>query len=355
MDPNSQERSGEPGYFFLKLALFDVGLLGLRMRGTPPERTIDDILALFSPFAPPERQVSIFVPTRRRSGIPLVLRFVSRISCWYTIRKEKTALSIMATQLPLGVQWSNQVGTGDVDVGADPLYNPPSATGSHRTLSRYMGGGMREPGRHRFRGDRQNLTPKGPFLDNTTKTEAAELVESTHDAEWASLARAAGVHLCLQCHKCTAGCPVTDRGDLGTSRIVRLTQLGDEETLYESVSIWRCTGCHTCTSRCPAGVDPATLQDLLRRRSLEMGRAPADSRVFEAEDAFLHIVGKRGRLAELAMVRRFKRRSRTLFERFSLGVAMLLRGKLRFAPNRMRDKASVKVLVDAYRIRPDDE
>jgi quinone-modifying oxidoreductase, subunit QmoC len=175
-----------------------------------------------------------------------------------------------------------------------------------------------------------------------------------NDDSWGDLQRSAGVFQCLQCHKCSAGCPVGDSRDLQTSQIVRLTQIGDRASLFGSAAIWRCTGCHTCTTRCPAGVDPARLQDLLKRRSLEAGHTPADSRTFVAADAFLATIRRHGRLFELGLVRRFKMRTRSFFERLALGIVLFLRGKLKLRPRRMSDRRSVKALIDAQRIRPDD-
>jgi heterodisulfide reductase subunit C len=171
-----------------------------------------------------------------------------------------------------------------------------------------------------------------------------------HGEAWVALQQGAGVFLCIQCHKCSAGCPVSSGRDLQTSQIVRLAQIGDRETLFRSRSIWRCTGCHTCTTRCPAGVDPAGLQDRLKRLSLEMGRLPADNRSFEAADAFLMSVRSGGRLHELDMVRRFKQRTLTLFERLLLGLALFFRGKLRLSRSRMADAKAVRTLIDSERI-----
>lgn len=186
--------------------------------------------------------------------------------------------------------------------------------------------------------------------DGAVEKKPTRSPQATADTEWQALQHATGVHLCVQCHKCTAGCPVAAERDLQTSQIVRLTQIGDRETLFQSSAIWRCTGCHTCTTRCPSGVNPAELHDRLKRRSLELGQAPADPRTFEAADALLHTVGRNGRLAELQMVRRFKGRSHTMFERFKLGMALFFRGKLKLSKNRMSDRASVKDLIDRERI-----
>jgi len=195
---------------------------------------------------------------------------------------------------------------------------------------------------------------RSPYLstlvDDAPTGALAPANNASHDELWAALQLGAGVFLCLQCHKCSAGCPVSSRRDLQTSQIVRLTQIGDQETLFDSPAIWRCTGCHTCTTRCPAGVDPAGLQDRLKRCSLEMGRPPADSRSYEAADAFLMSVRSGGRLYELDMVRRFKQRTRTLFERILLGLALFFRGKLKLSRTRMADRKAVRALIDSERI-----
>lgn len=86
------------------------------------------------------------------------------------------------------------------------------------------------------------------------------------------------------------------------------------------------------------------------RRSLELRRAPADRRSFEAADAFLLSLRNGGRLFELDMVRRFKLRTRTLFERVMLGLALFFRGKLRLSRTRVADGEAVKALIDSERI-----
>ena len=181
-------------------------------------------------------------------------------------------------------------------------------------------------------------------------THALQLTDGTFLREVEDLS-GAKVSACLQCHKCSAGCPVGNGRDLQTSQIVRLTQLGDRESLFGSAAIWRCTGCHTCTTRCPAGVDPARLQDLLKRRSLELGHPPADPRTFVVADAFLSTISRYGRLFELGLVRRFKLRTRSFFERLALGILLFFRGKLRLRPARMSGRRSVKALIAAQRIR----
>lgn len=62
---------------------------------------------------------------------------------------------------------------------------------------------------------------------------------------------------CIQCGRCTGGCPVTVRTDLNVRRFVYnsldQSMLDDLAKLPE---IWDCTACNTCAVRCPKGLKP---------------------------------------------------------------------------------------------------
>ena len=63
---------------------------------------------------------------------------------------------------------------------------------------------------------------------------------------------------CIQCGKCTGGCPVTVRTNLNIRRFVY--DAIDESMLGELADwpeITVCTACKTCTVRCPKGLKPA--------------------------------------------------------------------------------------------------
>ena len=146
---------------------------------------------------------------------------------------------------------------------------------------------------------------------------------------------------CLQCHKCTAGCPVADSMDLPPSAVVRLVQLGAAQPLLDSRSIWLCASCHTCTTRCPAGVDLAAMQDELRRCCLREGGEPGEPRAAAAHRAALATVARSGRLNEIEFVLRYKAATGRWLEDAPLGLAMLRRGKLPLRPQRAGTRRSV--------------
>jgi heterodisulfide reductase subunit C len=72
------------------------------------------------------------------------------------------------------------------------------------------------------------------------------------------------IFACYQCGKCSAGCPVTEAMDHLPNQIMKLLQMGDEETLLKSNTPWVCASCFTCSSRCPRGVRITEIMEALR-------------------------------------------------------------------------------------------
>lgn len=133
---------------------------------------------------------------------------------------------------------------------------------------------------------------------------------------------------CLQCAKCSSGCPVASRGDLKPHELVRLLQMNQREAVLTSRFIWECTSCQTCVTRCPQTVDIPAMNDALRALSQSEGVASAGTVVPVFNDAFLKSVRKRGRVYELGLMAVFKLRTRRLFEDVGKAPMMLAKGKL---------------------------
>jgi heterodisulfide reductase subunit C len=123
---------------------------------------------------------------------------------------------------------------------------------------------------------------------------------------------------CLQCGKCTSGCPVASRADLRPHELVRLVQMDQRRAVLTSRSIWACTSCQTCTSRCPQKVDIAAMNDALRAMSVAAGTAPRETSVPAFNELFLKTVRKRGRVHELRLMAEFKLRTVAAVTRSSL-------------------------------------
>ena len=77
---------------------------------------------------------------------------------------------------------------------------------------------------------------------------------------------------CIQCGRCTGGCPVTVRTNLNVRRFVYDTV---DESMLEELSklpeIWDCTTCNTCAVRCPKGLKPVEVLIGLRNILIEGG------------------------------------------------------------------------------------
>jgi len=147
------------------------------------------------------------------------------------------------------------------------------------------------------------------------------------------------VQACLQCRKCTAGCPVAGRADIKPHELVRLVQLGQREELLASRMIWECTSCQTCATRCPQQVSVAALNDALRRLSRQERKFPRGMAAVVFNDVFLRMVRRMGRMYELGLMAGFKLRTRRFFEDAGKAPMMLAKGKLPLFPKRVTGKA----------------
>jgi Fe-S oxidoreductase len=77
---------------------------------------------------------------------------------------------------------------------------------------------------------------------------------------------------CIQCGRCSAGCPISLTSPLNIRRIIYEVLVRDKLDIRERPEIWDCTTCTTCTLRCPKGLDPALILIGMRRVLTEGGR-----------------------------------------------------------------------------------
>jgi heterodisulfide reductase subunit C len=133
---------------------------------------------------------------------------------------------------------------------------------------------------------------------------------------------------CLQCRKCSSGCPVAAGADLQPHEVVRLVQMDQRDEVLASRFIWACTSCQTCSTRCPQNVDPAAMMDALRAMSREARKTTAATAVPVFNEIFLEIVRRRGRMYEIALMAEFKLRTLRLLDDVSKAPLMLWKGKL---------------------------
>ena len=161
-----------------------------------------------------------------------------------------------------------------------------------------------------------------------------ETVEWNNSGLLAEIERRSGTKIsaCLQCHKCSTGCPTGVEMDYLPSQIMRLIQLGCEIQLFESRSIWLCASCQACTTRCPMSIDISAVMDSLRIMAVERKAFIADTRSKQFNRSFLTSIRLHGRLYELELMALYKLRSGDLFSDITKVPRMLAKRKLALLP-----------------------
>jgi heterodisulfide reductase subunit C2 len=149
-------------------------------------------------------------------------------------------------------------------------------------------------------------------------------------AEWG---HSLHVQDCYQCQKCSAGCPVAFAMDYKPNQIMQMVSLGMKERVLSSKTIWICASCYTCSTRCPNDIDIAGVMDWLRQSALAAGIPAAEKDVPVFHKTFLEGIQAHGRIHELGMMARYKRRTGKLWEDVKLGWKMFSKGKLRLFPS----------------------
>lgn len=149
----------------------------------------------------------------------------------------------------------------------------------------------------------------------------------------------AKLNACVQCKKCSAGCPLADHADLKPHELVRFVQLGQVTEVLSSRMIWSCTSCQTCATRCPQQVDICSMNDALRRMSRSQERVQDQNTQPVFNDSFLRSIKKRGRVYEVGLMTAYKLRTLRFLEDLDKLPTMLKKRKLRFLPTSVAGSA----------------
>jgi heterodisulfide reductase subunit C len=151
---------------------------------------------------------------------------------------------------------------------------------------------------------------------------------------------------CYQCGKCSAGCPVRDYMDDSPNRVVRLVQLGFDESALQSSTIWLCAGCLTCSSRCPQNFDLAKFMDAMREVSLRGKITVNEDDTVEFHKAFLNQIKKHGRAFEFGFVSEYKMKTHNFLQDVDIAPEMFIKGKIGLFPHNVKDKEEIKKIFD---------
>jgi heterodisulfide reductase subunit C2 len=147
---------------------------------------------------------------------------------------------------------------------------------------------------------------------------------------------------CVQCGKCTAGCPISPEMDVQPNQVLRLIQVNDPGALLRCSTIWICASCQTCSVRCPEEIDIAKIMDSLRKLALEAKIPVGEEKVVKFDEIFLDSIRKRGRVHELELVMKYNLALLQPFKDAHLGPVMLARGKLGLLGHRIKELGKIK-------------
>lgn len=142
--------------------------------------------------------------------------------------------------------------------------------------------------------------------------------------------------LCLQCRKCSHGCPAATYTGTSPSEIIRMLQLGAGDEILDQEFIWLCASCGTCYERCPMKINMADVVDSLRIiASAKNAKVPAGNMPY-MNSLLLSGMKKFGRTYDLGAMLQYK--AGTFSFRDALKFPMILKkGKIALLPAKGAD------------------
>jgi len=131
---------------------------------------------------------------------------------------------------------------------------------------------------------------------------------------------------CLQCGKCSGGCPITSHTVGGPRRLIALILGGMKQAALQDPTWWYCVSCGTCATRCPVEINTYALATTLCEMAAEEGVQVSEPDIHRFEELFLKSVKTNGRVRELHTVMAFNLRSLRPFADAVIGARMALKG-----------------------------
>jgi heterodisulfide reductase subunit C2 len=150
------------------------------------------------------------------------------------------------------------------------------------------------------------------------------------------------INSCLQCKKCTNGCPVSGFTSSSPSEIIKRLQLGAGEELLDSEIIWTCVSCATCFSRCPMEINMADVMDALRVLAAARGAATPEGNMPLMNKILLGTIKTFGRTYDLGAMALYKAGTSSYGKDLDKLPMILGKGKIALFPPSGADKKTVK-------------
>lgn len=173
------------------------------------------------------------------------------------------------------------------------------------------------------------------IIINKEKSEKSMLEKVKNDS-------GVNISLCLQCRRCSNGCPAAEFTGASPSEIIRKLQIGADKEILDDEFIWVCASCETCFARCPMKINMASVVDTLRMISeKEKAKTPSGNMPL-INKLLLGTMKTFGRTYDLGAMVLYKAGSFSYFRDAGKFPMILKKGKIALLPNSGGDKKAVK-------------
>jgi len=133
---------------------------------------------------------------------------------------------------------------------------------------------------------------------------------------------------CLQCGKCTGGCPIASEEVSGPRQLIAQILAGMSDEALNNPTWWYCVSCGTCMSRCPVEINMYPVATALCELADERGVAPSEPQIHLFEHLFLQSVEKYGRVKELRTVTMYNLLTRNPFKDLDKAMTLMRKGAM---------------------------
>jgi heterodisulfide reductase subunit C len=133
---------------------------------------------------------------------------------------------------------------------------------------------------------------------------------------------------CLQCGKCSGGCPITSNEVGGPRKLIAEILAGMKEEALGDPTWWYCVSCGTCASRCPVEINMYKVATVLCEIAEKEKIAPSEPAIHRFEELFLKSVQEHGRVEELKTAMLFNLRSWKPLKDADKGVKLMMKGAI---------------------------
>lgn len=150
------------------------------------------------------------------------------------------------------------------------------------------------------------------------------------------------LNLCLQCRRCSNGCPAAGFTGASPSEIIRKLQLGADKEILNDEFIWVCASCETCFARCPMKINMAHVIDSLRiTAEAEKSKTPSGNMPL-INRLLLGTMKRFGRTYDLGAMVLYKAGTFSYFRDAGKFPMILRKGKIALLPASGGNKKTVK-------------